>query len=342
MKPVWGLINQHDRNRIKVHLFSDCAADQIKYGYKARADDHYLDTSSLTNADIARLVTTCGIDVLVDLNGFSNMRRLPMLAEMNGPVVMGWFNMYATSGSDRINFLIGDSEVVPPNEAVFYSEKILRVNGSYLTFDVCYPVPPVTIDRQIKVKNFVFGSLASAYKITDEVVTAWCRLLRNCPDTLLLIKNKQLQSAAARKFLTARFEERGVSGSRLQLEGPEAHFEFLGAYSRMDLALDTFPYNGGTTTSEAIWQGVPVLAFYGDRWAARTSASILRAAGLGEFVAEDVNSYVELGCKLATSKNTLDELRQLRIDMRSRLSQSSICDTAGFAKQMEALYETAV
>jgi len=324
MKPVWGLINQHDRRAVQVHLFSDCAASAIQQGYRAQAEDRYCDTSQMSNEQMASLIAASGVDVLVDLNGYSNMKRLPLFARKPAPVVIGWFNMYATTGMDSFDYLIGDSEVVPAEEERFYPERILRVSGSYLTFDVNYPVPPV-----VKRSGKVFGSLASAYKITDEVVEVWSRILHGCPGSLLLVKNKHLGSARNREFFAARFQKFGIGRERLQLEGPEPHFEFLRAYERMDVALDTFPYNGGTTTTEALWQGVPVAAFHGDRWASRTSASLLRAAGLDEFVAENIDGYVDLAIRLASNPTRLS---------REQLKASAVCDTRGFARQMEALF----
>jgi len=324
MKPVWGLINQHDRRVVQVHLFSDCAASQIQHGYRTHAEDRYCDTSQLSNEDMAAAIAASEIDVLVDLNGYSNMKRLPLFTRKPAPVVIGWFNMYATTGMDSFDYLIGDSEVVPPEEERFYPEKILRVAGSYLTFDVNYPVPPI-----VQHNGKVFGSLASAYKITDEVVETWCRILHGCPGSSLLVKNRHLDSAQNRQFFGNRFQKFGIGPERLQLEGPEPHFEFLRAYERMDVALDTFPYNGGTTTTEALWQGVPVVTFYGDRWASRTSASLLRAAGLDEFVASNTDGYVDLAMRLVNHPIKLT---------REQLRQSAVCDTRGFARQMEALF----
>jgi len=324
MKPVWGLINQHERRVIQVYLFSDCAASDIQHGYQVHSQDRYCDTSQLSNEQIAAVIAASGVDVLVDLNGYSNMKRLPLFARKPAPVVIGWFNMYATTGMESFDYLIGDAEVVPPAEERFYPEKILRVTGSYLTFDVNYPVPPV-LERSGR----VFGSLASAYKITDGVVEAWCRILHGSPGSSLLVKNKHLGSAQNREFFGARFHKFGIGPDRLQLEGPEPHFDFLRAYERMDVALDPFPYNGGTTTTEALWQGVPVVTFYGDRWASRTSASLLRAAGLAEFVAPDIDGYVDQAIRLASNPIRLT---------REQLKASPVCDTRGFARQMETLF----
>jgi ketosteroid isomerase-like protein len=200
---------------------------------------------------------------------------------------------------------------------------------------VDYPVPPVAGPPCLTKAGITFGSLASQYKITNEVVASWSRILQQTPNSTLIVKNAHLASAASRQFVHGLFAKHGIGPQQVLLEGPEEHYEFLQAYDRIDIALDTFPYNGGTTTTEAIWQGVPVIAFHGDRWASRTSASILLAGGLGEFVARDLDDYVALAVRWGSSSDTRDRLGELRRTMRSRLSASSVCDTARFAREME-------
>src|SRR5205085_660448 len=125
-----------------------------------------------------------------------------------------------------------------------------------------------------------------------------------------------------------------IGGDRLILEGRAEHQEFLRTYDRIDFALDPFPYSGGTTTTEALWQGVPVVTFDGGRWASRTSISLLRAAGLDEFIGRDVREYVEICVRLATRADTADRLRAFRAGIRDRLRRSPVCDAAGFAREM--------
>jgi predicted O-linked N-acetylglucosamine transferase (SPINDLY family) len=134
------------------------------------------------------------------------------------------------------------------------------------------------------------------------------------------------------------FQRRGVPADRLVLEGPAGHSEFLAAYARIDVALDTFPYNGGTTTMEALWQGVPVLTFSGDRWAARISASLLLHAGLEDFVAADVDAFIRKAVHLGNDPGTQGRLTELRRNTRDRLARSSVCDARGLARSMESLY----
>ncbi|MGA2047894.1 MAG: tetratricopeptide repeat protein [Terracidiphilus sp.] len=338
MKPVWGLINQHDRRQFDIHLFSDAPRSAVLHGYDSNEADHFFDTKQLSNRALAELIRDNGIQVLVDLNGYSDMNRLPMYTLRPTPVLIGWFNMYATTGMTCFDYLIGDREVIPPEEELFYSETIQRVTHSYLTFSVDYPVPPVAELPCLTNAQFTFGCLGSQYKITSEVVEAWSRILIASPGSSLLLKNRRLGTTAAREFMEKQFRNFGVSREQLQFEGPEDHFDFLKAYDRVDIVLDTFPYNGGTTTTEAIWQGVQVVTFGGDRWASRTSASILRAADLQEFVAKDLEGYIALAIHLANSHEDRSRLAALRAGMRTHLLSSSVCDTSGFAREMEKIY----
>lgn len=335
MKPVWGLINHHDRRRFEIHLFSDAPASQIRHGYRAPAQDHFHDTTGLSLEALAERIEQAGIDLLIDLNGYSAMDRLPLYPMRPAPVIAAWFNMYATSGIPGYDYLIGDEVVVPREEEPFYCEKIVRVPGSYLTFEVGYPVPDVADAPCLRNGAITFGCLASQYKITPEVIEAWSRILRQVPGSSLLLKNGVLVTPGTRRLISALFEQHGVAPERIRLDGPADHYRFLEAYGAIDIALDTFPYNGGTTTTEAIWQGVPVVTVTGDRWASRTSASLLKAGGLGDLVATGLEEYVSLATALAHYPERLQELRKT---MRSRLESSAVCDTEAFARHMERLY----
>lgn len=138
--------------------------------------------------------------------------------------------------------------------------------------------------------------------------------------------------------MLARFARRGVARDRLSLERGEEHFNFLQAYGRIDIALDPFPYNGGTTTTEALWQGVPVLSFNGDRWASRTSRSLLLAAGLPDWARRNQDDYVAAGIRLALAPETPNQLADLRAGMRDRLLVSPVCDCKALCRELEAFY----
>lgn len=338
MKPVWGAINHHDRARFEIHLFSDGKPPSAESGYADHPLDYIHNVAGAPNDGLADYIARAGIDILVDLNGFSFFNRLGMFARRPAPAIVGWFNTYATTGFDAFDYIVGDSAVIPAAEERFYSERVLRVPGSYLAFSLLYPVPDVAPPPCLNGAPLTFGCFGSQYKITDEVIATWASILRQAPQARLLVKNGALGEESNRASLRARFAEHRIAEHRVLLEGPAEHFDFLAAYERVDIALDTFPYNGGTTTMEALWQGVPVLAFHGDRWVSRTGRSLLRAAGLPEWCVADRNAYVAEAVRLATSPATPAELTLLRSTMRQRLAASPVCDSAMLCRSLERFY----
>jgi predicted O-linked N-acetylglucosamine transferase (SPINDLY family) len=178
-----------------------------------------------------------------------------------------------------------------------------------------------------------FGSLISAYKLTGQTLDAWSQILHSLPTARLLVRNAALDHECNRAELLARFAERGILAQRLSLLGSAEHGEFLRTYDQIDIALDAFPYNGGTTTVEALWQGVPVLTTNGSRWSGRTSRTILNAAGLAAWVAPDMPSLVDLAATLARS-----ELAPGRAAQRARLASSPACDVVALCRELECLY----
>jgi protein O-GlcNAc transferase len=341
MKPVWAVINNHDRRAFQIHLFAHGGMPSGESGYERNSEDTIHEITNLSNAQAARRIAAAGIDVLVDLNGYSEPLRLGMFMRKPAPVAVGWFNMFATTGIRAFDYIVGDASVIPPEEERFYTERVLRVSGSYLAFRVLYPVPPVVAPPCMTNGQISFGCLAPQYKITDEMIATWARILKGAPQAGLRLKSQCLNEAGNREAVHARFTRHGIASERIALERPEEHYEFLRAYDRMDIALDTFPYNGGTTTTEALWQGVPVLAVDGDRWVSRTSKSLLLAAGLGDWVMPSIDAYVRRAVELANSRQTPGELRELRPGMRERLVASKACDAAGLCRELEEHYRRA-
>lgn len=338
MKPVIGVLNHHDRVRFELHLFCDGPSPGADTGFQPHDQDHIHDVRGAPNDGLATYIRRAGIDILVDLNGYSAEPRLGLYAHRPAPFVLGWFGLYATSGMAEFDFIIGDSMVVRDAEEPFYSERVLRVPGSYLAFSVNYPTPEL-VPPPCRANGWLtFGCLASQHKITRELIATWCEILRRAPSARLLIKNATLADASTQAALRARFVEREIAGDRIDLDGADEHFDFLAAYGRIDIALDTFPYNGATTTMEALWQGVPVLAFEGDRWASRVSCSLLRAAGLDAWCVADPAAYVERAVALTASATSLGELTELRAAMRERLAASRVCDSAGLCRSLERFY----
>ena len=233
-----------------------------------------------------------------------------------------------------IDYLIGDEIVIHASEEAYYTETIRRLRHSYLTFQVGYDTPDIRSPQRHQ--PFTYGCLGSGYKITPAVREAWIQLLKITPETHLLVRNKVLDQEAHKRWFAKFFTDQGIASERLHLLGSAEHAKFLQTYDQIDLALDTFPYNGGTTTMESLWQGVPVVCFTGDRWVSRTSATLMHAAELDEFIGGDVESYIQIATEYSTSEQR-QRLHSLRSQMRTRLAQSAACDGEGLAREFEDL-----
>jgi predicted O-linked N-acetylglucosamine transferase (SPINDLY family) len=339
MKPVFAVINRHDRQAFEIHMLCDDAPPSGGSGYADDPNDFVHDITGTSAERAAQIIADLELDVLVDLNGYSAQERLPVLMRKPARNIVGWFNMFATTGVQAFDWLVGDDIVVRRDEETFYGERIHRVPGTYLAFEILYPVPDLAPPPSVENGFLTFGCLGSHYKITEEVLDAWAAILRAARHTRLFIKNGALEDESVRNDLLERLTGRDVPADRISLSGRSEHYDFLDAYRYVDIALDTFPYNGGTTTTEALWQGVPVLTFYGDRWASRTSASLLSAAALDDWIRPDAQDYVRYAAMLGNSATAADMLAGLRLSMRQHLAQSGACDAERLCRDLEGFYQ---
>jgi protein O-GlcNAc transferase len=339
MKPVWELLRSHDRSRFEVYLFADDVTQADLSWFTESAHDRIHITTSLSNQKLVELIRLQQLDVLVDLNAYSVPLRLPIYVSRLAPVVAAWFNMYATSGLPGIDWIIGDEFVVPEDEESAYSETVARLPQSYLSFDVVYEAPPIVPPPCLSNGYVTFGSLISQYKITPEVYAAWATILKESQTAKCVLANRSFASECNRDDVLDKFDAFGVDRRRIQCLGPADHVQFLQYYNQIDIALDAFPYNGGTTTTEAIWQGVPTLAFNGDRWASRTSRTLLMNSHLSDFVADSVDGYVAKAIHWAQDESAAEKLSQLRATMRDELRRQPVCDVQAMVAAMEATLE---
>jgi protein O-GlcNAc transferase len=338
MKPVWSVINNHDRSRFEIHLLSDGPRPTEASGYRGGADDMVHDVRGATNERLAEYVDGLALDILVELDCYSTQERLPLLFYRPAPAIVAWFGSYATTGIGAVDAIVADAAVLPQDEERFCSERVLRVPESYLNFTVGYAVPQVAPPPSLGGAPLTFGCFCSQYKLTDATLATWAAILAGAPGTRLLVKNRALGDRSTRDAFRARLGWHGIDPGRVGLEGPAEHVAFLERYAAVDIALDAFPYNGGTTTTEALWQGVLVLSFAGDRWAGRTSRSLLVAAGLADWCRADRASYIARAIELARAAGTPALLAELRATMRARLAAAPVCDGPRLCRALEAHY----
>jgi protein O-GlcNAc transferase len=283
----------------------------------------------------ADLVRADGIDILIDMMGHTAGHRLLVFARKPAPVQATWLGYYNTTGIPAMDYIVADRWVCPDEDDARYVEQIARLPDSYLCYTPLVDMPEPGEPPLLRRGYPTFGCFNNLAKVSSEVVKLWAILLQRVPQARLLLKAPSLDDAQVRARLTDELATHGVGPERLDFLGSTSQPEHLAAYADVDIALDPFPHNGGTTTAEALWMGVPVVTFGGDRFVSRVGVSILNAAGLGDLVAASPSAYVDLAASLATDAARLVEVRA---GLRTRLAQSALCDSARFTRSLEHAY----
>jgi protein O-GlcNAc transferase len=228
-----------------------------------------------------------------------------------------------------MDYLLADRFHIEPGEENLYVERVLRMPNGYACYEAPDYAPAVAKLPALFNIHVTFGCFNNPAKWTTRILDVWSEILSRVPNARLLLKYYGLHDPQSQDLFRSQFAARGIERQRIMLEGWSEHREFLDAYNRMDIALDTQPYSGGVTTCEALWMGVPVITFPGKTFAGRHATSHLSNAGFPQFIAADMQGYIDLAVEWA---NRLDELGTLRSQMREQMRRSPLCDAPRFAK----------
>lgn len=308
------------------------AQDELSQRIRANFSDWRM-IGDLSDTRSAELIRQDDIHILLDLSGHTAQHRLSMFALKPAPVQASWLGYFATTGIDQMDWVIGDSYVAPEGAEAHFTERIWRLPECYLCFTPPAISPAVEDLPAINASHITFGCFNNLAKVNDAVIALWAKVLQAIPDSALFLKCAQLHDPAVIQRTYARFARHGIGSERLILEGPASRKELLEAYSRVDIALDPFPYPGGTTSLEALWMGVPVLTKKGDRFLSRIGETIANNAFLPNWIAVDDSDYIYKAQVFAAD---LASLRVLRAGMRARLATTALFDGQRFAMHFEA------
>lgn len=323
----------HDRSRFEICCYSDLPRpDETTERIKAAAD-LWRDIHKLSDMETARLIREDRIDILIDLAGHTGNNRLGIFAAKPAPLQMTYLGYPNTTGLDAIDYRITDEVADPAGEEAWFSEKLLRLDGCFLTYQPDRNAPDVAPLPVLENGHVTFGSFNNFSKINPSVLRLWAEVLKQVPGSRLLLKCPALTDIGVQERVRADFDALGIGAERLDLLGhTRTRAEHLGLYARIDIALDTHPYNGTTTTCEALWMGIPVLSLEGKHHAGRVGATLLRAAGLADWLADSPEAFIAAARDRAG--NTTD-LAWLRGSLRERLKASRLCDARAFARSLE-------
>lgn len=328
-----GLLSHIDQARIEVYAYPTFVEEDELSERLRNLCAAWTPVVGLDDEAAAGMIHADGVQILIDLGGHTKHARLSLFAWKPAPVQASWLGYCATTGITAMDYYIADAWTLPAAEEQRFTETIWRLPECYL----CYapsgtdlPIAPLPAQSGAP---FTFGSFNNLAKMGPPVVELWARVLAAVPGSRLFLKTAQLKTPATRKRVTDAFAAHAIGPERLILEADiPNHAEHLAAYHRVDIALDTFPYNGVTTSAEALWMGVPVLTLAGERFLSRQGLGLLMNAGLPGWVASNPDDYVAWAVKWAAN---LPELARLRASMRERLQASAGFDAPRFARHFE-------
>ena len=286
----------------------------------------------LSDEALAHRITEDRIDILIDLSGHTAHNRLAMFAWKPAPVQVSWLGYFATTGLAAIDYFIADPWTLPPDQEINFSEQIWRLPETRLCFTA--PAEGVEVGPLPALANgyITFGSFNNLSKMNDAVVALWSQVLNAVPDSRLFLKYQQLGEASVRQSTRERFAVHGIKPERLILEAYVPRSNYLAAYQRVDIALDPFPFPGGTTTAEALWMGIPVLTLAGERFLSRQGMGLLMNAGLPDWIATDAHDYL---ARAVSHAGDLQRLTSLRQGLRKQVLDSPVFDASRFAQHFE-------
>ncbi len=331
------IITHHDRDRFFICCYANLFhPDQVTERFKQHAD-LWREIALVNDDDLEKQIHEDEIDVLVDLSGYTAGSLLSLFARKPAPVQVTYLGFPATTGLSTIDYRLVDAVTDPASdEDRFYTESLWRLPGCFLTYQPLANAPAAVSPPFLKNGYITFGSFNTAPKATEDVVEIWSRILKCVPGSRLMLKSMTFASERGKAYYQSLFEKQGLGADRVELfdwhPDPTGH---LGLYSKVDIALDTFPYNGTTTTCEALWMGVPVITLKGHRHLSRVGTSLLTQLDLTELIADSVDDYVQCAINLA---NDPDQLIALRAGMRERMRVSPLLDHAGFTRRLEDAY----
>ena len=331
MQPV---LRELDRSRIELFMYFTGVSYDEQTRTAQRRSEHWVEVAALNDVQLARRIDTDAIDVLLDLAGHTGQQRMGLFAQRAAPVQATYLGYPGSTGVPNMDWLIGDAVVTPTGCESLYSERVARLPSAVFCYapETDYPYP--AYDKSWIDRKLTFGSFNNLPKLTPRTLALWARVLSAVPNSRLLLKAPSFMDGGAQQLVRKRLAALDVDQNRVELRGPSGLDDMMAEYADVDIALDPVPYNGGTTSLQAMWMGVPVLCQLGAHFVSRMSASFMGAAGLPDWVARDDDDYVAIALRVSRER---EALLQLKRGLRQRLRDLPAWDVVTHTRAFEDL-----
>ena len=331
------VLSNHDRTKFEVFCYSSAKVHDAVTGRLRGSTEHWRDIARLSDDEAAAMIANDDLDLLVDLSGHTAENRLQIFARRPAPVQATWIGYPNTTGLPCVDFRLTDTTSDPPGMTdAFYTEELVYLPETFSCYEPCLDSPSVGPLPAAREGSVTFGCFNNFAKVRPEMLGLWARILAEIPGSSLFLKSGGFTDRQTCALVTGRFQELGVEPHRIRFDGlrrPAANH--LQLSNLVDIALDTYPYNGATTTCEALWMGVPVVTLAGRTHVSRVGASFLTQLGLGSLVAADATEYRETCKRLAAD---IPHLKALRAELRERMQNSPLCRAPQFVRRLEDAY----
>jgi protein O-GlcNAc transferase len=328
------ILRAHEHDEFEIYCYSDVLHADDATGRIKDAVDGWRDVYGMSDADVAQRVCADQIDILVDLTGHIGTNRLPLFARKPAPVQVTYIGYQNTTGMSAMDYRLTDDHADPPGETDrYYTETLVRLPRSFFCYRPPDDAPPVGPLPAIEQGFITFGSFNKFVKITRPTIESWLKILSQVPDARLMVLAQRGGHVENRLHVAA--AAKGIDPTRIELFDRRGHTDYMKLVARADIALDPFPFNGHTTTCDALWMGVPVVTWAGRAYASRYGSSAHRNVGLNSWIAGSAEQYVEIAVRAAGDR---DALALLRSELRQRMADSPLLDFEGFTRNLEGAY----
>jgi len=329
------LLDEHNRDVVEVYGYGNIDRPDPTTSRLQKKFDCYRSIWDVNDDAVARVIEQDKIDILIELAGHTRNNRLLVLARKPAPVQVTYLGYADTTGMEAVDYLLTDRLTAPPESQKFYTEQLAYLPGG----SVCYTPPenaPDATPLPAAKKGYVtFGAFTNNRRLNRPLLEVWAEILKLTPNSRLLLGFRGGGDEKVQEHYLSQLEECGVLRERIEIGGGKVHTEYLKQYSNVDIVFDTFPENGGTSTCDALWMGVPVISLAGQHQAERVGLGILSRLDMQCFAAATPAEYVARAVAIANKPQSLVEMRA---SMRSRMAESSLCDAKRFARDVETAY----
>ncbi|WPC41072.1 hypothetical protein [Clostridium sp. JS66] len=326
-----------DKDNFEVYCYSDVLTeDNITASLKSIVNG-WREISSIQDDEVKELILKDDIDILVDLNAHAGRNRLDVFAKRAAPIQVTWIGYPNTTGLKNMDYRITDNYADPEGLTdEYYSEKLIRMSKTFLCYSAAQ-CPDINKDiAAFRNKRITFGCFNNMAKITEDIIRIWCDILKKVDKSVLMLKNTAFLDDEIISYTKNRFLRYGVKEDQLNfIERDIKEKDHMNRYNDVDIALDTYPYNGTTTTCEAMYMGVPVITLAGKRHASRVGVSLLTNVGLSELIAYNEKEYIEKAVYLA---NDVENLKKIKLNLRNNMKESLLMQGDKFTRELEKMY----